>query len=157
MRMAVADAHAGLVLPAPYGHDHVQQHPAFQRHHLNGRFRGKALDVPGLVRGHVSKRLQPRPLIARNDAGGHRCADALLTAGVGHGDAFDVFDDVSADLRAHAVRHPPQGVPRFGGAVGQGNRFGAAGSRHQFLPQDGAIGLIKGVVSLHDLSPPVAL
>ena len=73
-----------------------------------------------------------------------RCGglNALHAIGVGHDDALDILDNVAAYADLDFVRHDAKHIPRLGGGVGDGNRFGAAHGRDQFLLEDLHIPLV---------------
>ena len=78
--------------------------------------------------------------VASHDACSDRGFQAFHALGVGYDDAFHVLDDVAASLDFHAFGHFAKDFMRFGGSVGQTDRFGAAHGGHEFLFQNAQIG-----------------
>ena len=81
------------------------------------------LQVPG---GHCLQHLQLPVGVATHRAQDGGGFNAPQPAGVGHGHAPDVFDDVSAAPEANAPGHLAQNLPGFCGGIGDGDGLGAA-------------------------------
>ena len=73
---------------------------------------------------------------------------------MGHHHAFDVLDDVAADLHQQPFRHGAQHGTGLGGGIGDGNGFGTAHGGLQFFFQNLYVLLIADVLLIHK-APPV--
>jgi len=83
--------------------------------------------------------------VGENSGDGCRL-DALHAAGVGHGDALDVFDDVGAAEDLGACGHAAEDLAGLGRREGDGDRLGAAHGRHELFFEDSAIGVDDVIV-----------
>lgn len=127
VRMALADVHGGVMGSGVHGHLHVQQVAFVHAFHADGGVHQKLLDFGVLRFVDAGQHLKRAVLVAGDDACGDGGLDALQTAGVRNGHAFDILDDVAADTDKNALGHIAQLGSRPGGAVCQGDRLGAAG------------------------------
>ena len=88
-----------------------------------------------------------------DDARRRSCRDATQPTGMGDYHAFDVLDDVAADLHQHPVRQRTQHAAGLGGGVSDGDGLGAAGGEAQLLPEDLHILPVARIVSFHTTPP----
>ena len=109
------------------------------------RIDGADIKFGGLeIRAHVrdlrvrdlAQDLQLLVLAPGDDTGGSRRRNAVHGACVRHDDAFDVLDDISADLDLHPRRTRAERRTRLRGRVGNGDRLRAAHGGNQLLTQD---------------------
>ena len=153
----VRNAQAHGVLSGGEGNDDVEDHVPRRGGHPNLVAGQIGLDLLLLGVAHLGDDLQNLSRVSRHHAGGGGGLDALQSAGVGHHDAFDIFNNVPAGLHQNPVRQTAQDLPGLGGTVGDGDGLGAAHGGHQLLPQD----LYKVVIALigfvHVFPPSVFL
>ena len=81
-----------------------------------------------------------------------RHLDAALAAGIGHGDALDVFDDVAAAKRRDVFGKRSQDRARLCRGIGDGNRLRTAQGRDQFVFENGNV-VVKNC-GVHFAFPP---
>ena len=103
---------------------------------LDGMGLEKAGHLRFLLLGDHRDDLQHPVGVASHQTGCDGGGDALQSAGVGYNDAFDVFDQVSADLDGDGIGETAQLAAGHRRTIGQSNGLGAAHGRHQLLPQD---------------------
>ena len=137
--MVVGDAHPRRVVSGNGLDVDVQLAGGFAADHVDIRRAQEVVQGRQGLRGKVRNDLQIPVRVpchhARSDGG----TDALAPSGVGDHHAFDVFQNVAADGGRHPLRQLPQELFHGGGAVGDGDRLGAARGRDQFLAQNGDI------------------
>ena len=68
--------------------------------------------------------------------------NAASSVCAGNDDALDVFDDIAAGANLHALRQHTEYGTRLGGAIGYGDRLGAAHGADQLSTKTLYIGLI---------------
>ena len=135
----VGDAHPRRMLSGEGLDVDVQLTGGLSADHVDIRRVQEVVQGSQSLRGKVCDDLQVPVRVACHHARGNGGTDALASAGVGDHHAFDVFQNVAADGGRHPLRQLPQELFHGGGAVGDGDRLGAARGRDQFLAQNGDI------------------
>ena len=102
---------------------------------------------------HAGEHLQLGLGVSGHNARRRSCRDAPQPAGMGDYHAFDVLDDVAADLHQHPIRQRTQHAAGLGGGVSDGDGLGAAGGGAQLLPEDLHILPVVRIVSFHTIPP----
>ena len=149
IRVVLADAHHGRIAPLPQRHNNVEDKAVVDCLHRDRHLLQEGAHRCLLVRCYSCDDLQRLVRLPADDA--CRCGglNALHAIGVGHDDALDILDDVAAHADLDFVRHAAQHIPRLGGGVGDGDRFGAAHGRDQLLLEDLHIRLIGPALLIH--------
>ena len=84
--------------------------------------------------------------VAAHNAQGGGYVDAPQAAGVGDGDAHDVFDNIAAAMDGAVLGHFSQQLAGLGGGVGDGNRFRAPKGHGQLGTQDSQMIFIQCLI-----------
>ena len=125
-----------LVAARPAGDLDIQQPGGLGAGDLNRRVLYKGRDA-GMSRfRHRGNDLKFLVGLAGYDSGRGCGLHALHPAGVGHHDAFGVFQDIAGYLHQNLFRQSPQYLAHLRGAVGNGDGLGASGGGHQLLFQN---------------------
>ena len=131
--MVIADPYNGGVSGRTYLYCDVKDMPGFYMFNADGRCSKILQDLFSLFWCHIGNDFQ---LFFRFACGSTRSSgklESFSVAGVGHYNAFDVFDDASAHLDQDLLRQRAEGLPRQCCCIGKSNRLCAAHCGDQFL------------------------
>ena len=142
VRVVVCNAHNRPVRAARAGEPDVEHaRRVLQVRGRDGRLRGVVPDGLQLRLRHVGNDLQLRILPPGDDARGHCRIDTLHSAGIRHNDAFNVLQNVAADLRQNGLRRAAERFTQHCRTVCDSDRLRTAGGEHQLFLQNRHIGV----------------
>ena len=143
MRVLAADLRERGIFPGERFHANIEILLAFQQEAAAEAGLAEALRLSYILRRNRFEDLQ-RPLrVAADRSEDRRGVHALHSAGVGHGDALHVFENIAAEIHVDPFRLPAESLSSLAGGIGDGDRFGAAERRDQLAAKDIGIGAVS--------------
>ena len=134
--MVVAHFHRNAVFPPGDHNDKVQRDFRVQELYLAPILRQKGLGCRQAFRGNSFQHLHHTGGIATEGTQGTGGFDTGQAAGIGDSHTTHIFDNIAAAPGGNPLRQAAQHFPRPGRREGQGNGFGTAHGRDQFLRQN---------------------
>ena len=116
--MVAYKAHLSAVRAVKNRHLNVEDIGRVGMAHLHRHDLQEGRDGGALLLRHGGEHLQLGLGVSGHNARRRSCRDAPQSAGMGDHHAFDVLDDVAADLHQHPIRQCAQNAAGLGGGVG---------------------------------------